>query len=67
MGTDYTPRDPASVLRDIRGKSSVIGSLKAERDAGKFKSAGAALGLQIVENQRKALRSQLPPLALVHG
>lgn len=57
--------DPASTLSEIRKKTDLALRLRSKRDAGKFQSVGAALGLQQVEKELALLRRELPPLTLV--
>ena len=60
-----TPQSPDTTLATIREKTQIMLRLKRQRDAGKFRSVNAAIGLQAIENEIKRLRASLPPLTLV--
>lgn len=60
-----TPRDPKSLLPTIQQQTDLIQRLRKQRDAGKFKSVGAAISLQKAENERRKLQAELPPLRIV--
>lgn len=69
MGTNPEPQTPLpeDILTDIRRKTDVLDKLKDERRTKGFKSVGAAIGFQVVENQRSLLQRSLPPLRLIAG
>lgn len=60
-----TPRSPSVILSEIKAKTQVLLRVRRQRDAGKFTSVGAALGLQKIEHDLRKLRAELPPLAIV--
>jgi hypothetical protein len=57
--------DHAETLATIRKKTDLAHRLRSKRDAGEFRSVGAALALQKVEQDIATLRRELPPLRLI--
>lgn len=58
-------RDVEELLSRVRAKSDLIVKQQRQADAGQFDTMGAALGLQKLRQDRKALQAELPPLRLV--
>lgn len=58
-------RDPSHILSAIHHQTDLIQRLRKQRDAGKFKSVGAAISLQKAENDRRKLQAELPALRIV--
>ncbi|WP_162986985.1 hypothetical protein [Sphingomonas paeninsulae] len=61
MSNVLDPKDPVSVLKDIRSKTDAIGALTAMRDEGKFTTVLAAIGLQSILRERKSLQAAIRP------
>lgn len=63
--TTVTTSPSEELMQRIRAKTDLIVKQQNLADAGLFRSMGAALSLQKLRNERKALQGQLPPLRII--